>query len=65
MPTKAAYLEFEENPDLEFEFYLADRMGCTVGELRERMPAAEYVGWCVFHSRKAQRQELEALKARG
>lgn len=65
MPTKAAYELFESSPDLEFEFYIADRLGCTLGELRERMPAGEYVQWWIFHSRWAQRKELEARKAAG
>lgn len=49
---------FETEPDLEFEFYLADRLSTTVGQLREEMSNEEFVGWQVFHGRKAQRADL-------
>ena len=57
---KAMYLEFEADETLEFEFYLADRLKMTVRQLREEMPAAEFVGWQIYHGRKAQRAELAA-----
>jgi hypothetical protein len=37
----------------------------TVAELRERLSMQEYVYWGVYYSRKAQRQELERLRAGG
>lgn len=64
MPRKAAYKAFEASPELEFEFFLADRLGRTVEELRESMTQDEFVRWMVYHGRKAQRQEL-AMKTRG
>ncbi|WP_027934565.1 hypothetical protein [Amycolatopsis thermoflava] len=51
-----------EDSDLEFEFYLADRLGRTVAELRESLSQDEYVAWTVYFGRKAQRQEL-AMKS--
>ena len=35
----------------------------TVGELRQRMSQAEFVAWTSYYGLKAQRQELERLKA--
>lgn len=46
-----------------FAFFLADRLGKTLGELDE-MPAAEYVAWSSFHKVKAQQEQL-AMRANG
>lgn len=37
----------------------------TVGELRQRMSNAEFVYWTRYYALKAQREELERLKAGG
>lgn len=37
----------------------------TVAELRERMSNHEFVQWGVYCARKAQRDQLERLKAEG
>jgi hypothetical protein len=55
----------ETSPDLEFEFYLADRLGMTVGRLRREMTAEEFVYWTVYSGRKAQRTELAAAAGKG
>ncbi len=44
---------------------MADRLKTTVRRLREEMPAAEFVGWQVYHGRKAQRAELAAKTGKG
>lgn len=49
---------FEADPGFEFEYFLADRLGMTVGELRVQMSNAEYVRWAVYHGRRAQEQEI-------
>ena len=64
-PTKAAYLRFESSPTLEFEFFLAEKLSMTVGELRERMTEHELVHWGIYYGRQAQRRELAEAKARG
>lgn len=51
----------EQNPELEFEYYLASKLGKTIAELRQ-MDAAEFTGWAVYFGRKAQRQQLEMAK---
>lgn len=53
----------EADPTLEFEFFLAQKLGRTVDELR-RMSQEEFTGWSVYYARKAQREELERRKAR-
>lgn len=63
MPPKAMYMEMETSPTLEFEFFLAQKLGRTVAELRE-MEEIEFVGWCVYYGRKAQREQLAMAKAR-
>lgn len=37
----------------------------TVARLRAEMSNDEYVRWGIFYARKAQREELETLKAKG
>lgn len=65
MRPKAAYLEFESDEALEFEYYLADRLKMTVARLREEMPASEFMAWQVYHGRRAQRAELAAKTRKG
>lgn len=62
MPRKAAYEGFEESPELEFEFFLADRLGRTVDELRQSISQDEFVRWMVYHGRKAQQRELAMMR---
>lgn len=45
-----------------FAYFLADRLGKTLGELDD-MPVAEFVGWQSFHRVKNQQEELSALSA--
>lgn len=62
MPPKAIFMEMETT-DLEFEYFLAQKLGLTVARLREEMPAEEYIGWSVYYGRKAQREELAMAKS--
>jgi predicted membrane-bound spermidine synthase len=65
VPRKAAYLAFETSNGLEFEFFLAQKLGMTVAALRAEMTNDEFLHWSVYYARKAQREELEMLKSRG
>jgi hypothetical protein len=58
------YKHLEANPDVEFEFFLADRLGMMVATLRDVMSADEFLGWSMFHARRAQRRQLSELQAR-
>jgi hypothetical protein len=53
----------ENSPELEFEFFLAQKLGKSVAELRQ-MSQVEFLGWSVYYGRKAQREELEMAKRR-
>lgn len=65
MRRKAAYLALHNSPDLEFEHYLAVKLGKTVRQLRAEMDNAEFVRWAMYYARIAQEQELERLKNGG
>lgn len=54
----------ETNPDLEFEFFLAEKLRMTVAQLRREMTCREFMQWQVYYGRKAQKQELAALQAK-
>jgi hypothetical protein len=60
VPTKAIRiaLESKEDPSLNFDFFLAERLHKTVGEIR-RMPALEWHTWAVHFGIKAQAAELQ------
>lgn len=62
MPGKVAWLALEEDPELEFEFFLADRLSMTVRQLRQEMDGNEFLLWSRFHSRRAAEQEIEAAR---
>jgi hypothetical protein len=36
----------------------------TVAEMNDRMSNGEFIEWRMYHARRAQRQELEMMKAR-
>lgn len=65
MPRKAAYRALDADPELEFEFFLAQELGRTVGELRTSLSQEEFLYWGMYYARKAQREELEMAKAKG
>lgn len=54
----------ETNPELEFEFFLAQKLSRTVDELRQALSQQEFMQWGVFYARKAQREELAMAKGR-
>ena len=57
MPTKVAYLEIEENDDIAFEFFLGEKLGKSIAEIRE-LDNLEFMRWGVWFARKAQQKEL-------
>lgn len=64
MPTKAAWLRLATNDgDVEFEFFLATKLGMTVSDLRRRMSQSEFLTWSMYYARQAQAQEIESKKA--
>lgn len=63
MTYERAFMEGSLDP---FDFLLAERLGMTVGELRDRMSNDEYLQWRAFVKWRNAMQELElrAVKAR-
>jgi hypothetical protein len=43
---------------MAFDFYLAEKLGRTVAEMRRTVSAREYMQWSVYYGRKAQAQQL-------
>ena len=64
MPPKALYKAMERHPTLEFDHFLAQKLGMTVERMHREMSNAEYVGWEMYYARKAQREELEMKSAK-
>lgn len=54
----------DSNGTLEFEFFLAAKLGMTVAEMRLRMSSQEFVHWDIYYARIAQREELAAKSGR-
>lgn len=49
---------FDEDPDSEYDFWLARKLGMSVHEMRERISNDEWVSWHAYDGRMAQRREL-------
>lgn len=59
VPPKAIRDRLESEEDaLGFEYFLADRLRMTVGQVR-RMPSVEFQTWLVWHAIRAQRKQLQ------
>lgn len=55
----------ERDPGIEAELFIAQKLGRTRGELRQTVSQAEYLDWCLYYAREAQRKELAAKMAGG
>jgi hypothetical protein len=55
----------ETDPTLEFEYFLAQKLGMTVARMRRELSNDEFMHWGIFYQRKAQQVELERLKGGG
>jgi hypothetical protein len=53
----------DDDPELEYEFYLARKLGMTVAQMREELGAGEFILWSRYDSRLAQAEELERRRA--
>ncbi len=58
-PTKA----FEQSPDEEFDFYLAEKLSMTVEQMQRSVSSEEWMRWSVYYGRLAQRRELARKRA--
>lgn len=43
---------------MEAEFFVAAELGMTVERLRQEISNDEFIRWCVYFGRRAQRQEI-------
>ena len=59
------WLEFETDPELEFEFYLAQKLGKTVAQMRAEMNNEEFMRWAIFYGRKRQRENQKVVASSG
>ncbi len=58
-PTKA----LDDDPALEFEYFLAAKLGMTRARLLDEMGALEFVHWSMYYAREAQRRQLANVGA--
>lgn len=63
IPARRLTKALEDDPELEFEFYLASKLSMTVEHMRTRMGHGEFMLWSRYYARRAQAIELERLKA--
>ncbi len=61
MPTKVRYLRLEHEPGLEFDFFLAEKLGKMVDEIRD-MPMDHWVTWLMYYGRRAQAEEMASKR---
>lgn len=64
VPPKAMYHAMEEDGDVEWEFFLAQKLGMTVNEMCQRMSNQEFEQWKVYYGRVAQKRELASKMAK-
>jgi hypothetical protein len=57
-------LRFETDNDFHFEYFLAEKLGCLVADLRTRITAQEYLNWSIYYGRRAQQRQLANMSAR-
>lgn len=59
MPQRSSTKAFLSNPDLEWDFFLAQELGWgSVAAMRAGMSNDEWVAWTVFYGIKAQRIQM-------
>lgn len=58
MPGKAAYRELDADDDLNFTYFLADKLGLMVADLEARMSNSEFVMWSRWHAIQGQRRQV-------
>lgn len=51
-------MRFETDDSFHFDYFLAEKLGCTVEEMRRRVSSAEWSNWAVYYGRHAQAKQL-------
>jgi hypothetical protein len=49
---------FEADPLIEFDHFLAEKLGMSVARMQAEVSAAEHLSWQIYYGRQAQRTEL-------
>jgi hypothetical protein len=62
--SKALEKQLESDGYLVLQFMVAEKLGMTVAELRERMTPAELAGWNAFFNLRNRHEREAAEKAR-
>lgn len=57
-------MQLESDPAYAFDFFLAEKLRCTVEEMRRRVSAREWREWNVYYAKRQQQQELRAMRGR-
>lgn len=52
-------MRFETDPTFFFDFFLAEKLGMPVAEMRQRLSVREYMEWGVYYGREAQKRQIE------
>ena len=63
LPSKALQKEVAKDGELMLQLVIAEKLGKTLGELREAMTPQELLLWHVFYAERADR-EREAMNRR-
>jgi hypothetical protein len=58
VPTKATWLRFHNDNGFHFDYFLAEKLHKTVGEIRA-LSNREYMEWSMYYSIKAQNAALQ------
>lgn len=51
------WLRLETDPSFNFDFFLAEKLRMSLGQVRQ-MAYADWLAWSVYFGREAQRREL-------
>ena len=54
----------EQDNFLFLQFFIAEKLGMTLGQLRSTMSVEELLGWSAYCTLKSEREEKEMDKAR-
>jgi len=61
---KALEAELKKTPLVRLQFYVAEKLGMTLSELRTRMTDVELIGWHTYYTIVAAEEEAAYEKAK-
>lgn len=57
-------VQIDKDHYLFLQFFIAEKLGMTLGQLRSTMSAEELLGWSAYCTLKSEREEKEIEKSR-